>query len=71
MPQVVLFATLGALVYVGARALSRVSHQFSENLRRGTEEFQKRADTARQGDSIDGGTLEFDPVSGVYKPRKS
>jgi hypothetical protein len=65
MPQVVLLAALGAGLYAGYRALLRASERFAEEIKRREEDLRTRA---AGGAEKDLGTLEFDPMSGVYKP---
>ena len=73
MPQVLLLAALGAGLYAGYRALVRASVAMTAELKRSEDELRQRAAAQRPGrsDEKDLGTLEFDPRSGVYKPRRS
>lgn len=69
MPQVILLAAIGAGIYAGFRALVRAGENFAAELKRGEDEVRARA--AQAGAEKDLGTLEYDPVSRLYKPRRS
>lgn len=70
MPQVMLLAAIGAGIYAGYRALVRAGEKLAADLKRGDDE--QRANAAAAEKSVmekDLGSLEYDPRSGVYKPR--
>ena len=64
MPQLLVLALLGAGLYAGYRWV-RAAKEVAAELRRADEDFRRRA-----GGRIEKnlGTLEFDPLSGVYRP---
>jgi type II secretory pathway component PulJ len=63
VPQLMLLALVGAAAYAGYRWLSRSTRQISVQVRR-TE------DALRRHRAVDMGRLEYDPVSGVYRPAR-
>jgi len=65
MPHVVGLILLGAGLYAGYRAFVRIAGRMKE-------ELQRTEDEARQPVAIekDLGALEYDPASGVYRPRQ-
>lgn len=70
MPQVMLLAAIGAGIYAGYRALVHAGEKLAAELKRGDDE--QRAHAAAAEKSVmekDLGSLEYDPRSGVYKPR--
>jgi hypothetical protein len=68
MPQIVLLAALGAGVYAGYRALRAVGDQVRESLARA--EADARARSGATVTERDLGRLEYDPISGTYRPRR-
>ncbi len=72
MPQLIGLVILGAGLVAGFKALRLVADRFSDELNRTTAESRQTAETAGSQDAVavkDLGALEFDPISGVYKPR--
>lgn len=67
MPQVIALVVAGAGLYAGYKWISRVLSDTQEALRRAESEVLRR-EAARSGPK-DLGTLEYDPQSGVYRPR--
>ena len=68
MPQVVLFAALGAGLYAGYRALVRAGGAMAAEIRRADEVRRQR--TRGPVGEKDLGSLEYDPGAGVYRPRQ-
>jgi hypothetical protein len=68
MPQVILFAAIGAGLYAGYRAIARAGEALAAEMKRNEEEQRQRATANTSSSEKDLGTLEFDPRSGVYKP---
>ncbi len=70
MPQVIAVMIAGAGIYAGFKWLSRAFEHHVEEAERRAEELSRRAaDAARVTKDL--GTLEYDPVSRVYKPRSA
>jgi len=68
MPQLVAVFVVGAGLYAGLKWLTKVLESQARVAARQAEELKRRA--AEQGRvPKDLGTLEYDPESGVYKPR--
>ena len=67
MPQVLILAAVGAAAYAGFRALARLGEHLSQGLGRSEDVRERAAAVVRHKD---GGNLEYDPVSGVYRPVK-
>lgn len=67
MPQIVLLAAIGAGVYAGYKVLGKLGAQVVEGLARAEADARQRA--GRSGSEKDLGQLDFDPKSGVYRPR--
>jgi hypothetical protein len=65
MPQVIALALLGAGVYAGYRWFARTARTFGEQMQRGEGELPQQA-AGRIEKNL--GALEYDPVSGVYRP---
>ncbi|MDX2203555.1 MAG: hypothetical protein NW223_12460 [Hyphomicrobiaceae bacterium] len=63
MPQLMVAALLGAGLYAGYRFVARMA----EEARRAQEELVRQATGAVEKNL---GTLEYDPVAGVYRPSK-
>jgi hypothetical protein len=59
-------ALVGAGIYAGYRWLWRPARMIAAEVRRSQEEI-RRAAAARSLEK-DMGTLEYDPISGVYRP---
>jgi hypothetical protein len=68
MPQLVAVALLGAGLYAGYRWLARASGQIAAELERAESELLRRAAATGGTRAKDMGRLEYDPVSGVYRP---
>jgi hypothetical protein len=65
MPQLVLFAALGAGAYAGFRWLKKTAAAMASDIRAAEATARERQGAVAAKDL---GTLEFDPKSGVYKP---
>ena len=65
MPQVIALALLGAGLYAGYRWITRTTREIADQMQRGDEEVRQ---SARGRIEKNLGALEYDPVSGVYKP---
>ena len=65
MPHMIALALLGAGVYAGYRWLKRTVHEIEAQMRRTEVELRQKATGRIEKDM---GTLEYDLVSGVYKP---
>jgi hypothetical protein len=66
MPQLIFLAAVGAGAYAGYRFLKTIAQSVTADLEKATVETRERA---RAGDAKDLGVLEYDPKTGVYKPR--
>lgn len=66
MPQVIFLGMIGAGLYAGYRWFVRASEQIASEMRRTTEEEVLRPAPVRNVKDL--GALEYDPVSGVYRP---
>ncbi len=66
MPQLVVLAAIGAGLYAGSRLLSFFASQLQDHPE--VQAARERASTA-QVVTKDLGQLEFDPISGVYRPK--
>jgi type II secretory pathway component PulJ len=67
MPQLVIFALIGAGIYAGYRWLAHTSEAITAAMRRAEDESRQRASGQIEKDL---GALEYDPASGVYRPVK-
>jgi hypothetical protein len=67
MPQVVALAVVGAGLYAGYRWASRQFDRMKTEARRAEEELRRRAAAAAEPKNL--GELEFDEITGVYRPR--
>ena len=65
MPHLVGLILLGAGLYAGYRAFVRVAGRMQAELERAEDEARQPAAVEK-----DLGALEYDPVSGVYRPRQ-
>ncbi len=63
MPQLMVLALVGAGIYAGYRWLWRPARMIAAEVRR-AEDRTRRARSLEK----DMGTLEYDPISGVYRP---
>lgn len=68
MPQVLAVMVAGAGIYAGLRWLSRTLEQHVREAQRHAEDLSRRAAEAGRVPK-DLGTLEYDPVAQVYRPR--
>ena len=65
MPHVVGLVLLGAGLYAGYRAFVRVAGKMQAELERAEAEAHQPVSIEK-----DLGSLEYDPASGVYRPRQ-
>lgn len=70
MPQVIAAMIAGYSVYAGLRWLSRALSQTQEAAKRMEEEARRQQGRAASSVPKDLGALEFDPETGVYRPRQ-
>jgi hypothetical protein len=68
MPQLVVLALVGAGLYAGYRWFSRTTKEVTAQIRRTEDELLRRA--SGQALEKDMGVLEYDPGSGVYRPKR-
>jgi hypothetical protein len=67
MPQVIALMVAGAGLYAGFKWVSRLLSEAEQTIKRG-EEIQRREAAARSVPK-DLGPLDYDPQTGVYRPR--
>lgn len=67
MPQLIALALAGAGLYAGYRWFWRATKQVTAEIRRTEEELRRRAGAVLEKDM---GELEYDPASGVYRPKR-
>jgi hypothetical protein len=67
MPQVIALALLGAGLYAGYRWVTRATREIADQMQRADEALRQEANTGRIEKNL--GALEYDPASGVYRPR--
>jgi hypothetical protein len=67
MQQLVVVALVGAGLYAGYRWLMRSAREVAAEVRRTEDELRARAGAPMAKDM---GRLEYDPVSGVYRPAR-
>ena len=65
MPQFFALALVGAGLYAGYRWLARAAREIASEVAREEDAFRHRAGGALEKDM---GRLEYDPVSGEYRP---
>jgi hypothetical protein len=65
MPPLIGLIVLGAGLYAGYRGVMRLAGKVQEELRRAEEEAHRPVVVEK-----DLGVLEYDPASGVYRPRQ-
>lgn len=65
MPHLIGLILLGAGIYAGYRGFVRLADRMREELQRAQEEAHRPVVVEK-----DLGALEYDPVSGVYRPRR-
>lgn len=68
MPQLIVLALVGAGLYAGYRWFARTTKEVTAQIRRTEEELLRRA--AGKALEKDMGVLEYDPNSGVYRPKR-
>jgi type II secretory pathway component PulJ len=66
MPQLIALTLVGAGLYAGYRWFSRATREVAADMQRAQDEMRRRATGGIF--EKDMGRLEFDPVSGVYRP---
>ena len=68
MPQLFALAVVGAGLYAGYRWFMRTTDAVKAEVLRAQEELQRRA----MGSALpkDMGELQYDPASGVYRPKR-
>ena len=68
MPQLFALAVVGAGLYAGYRWFVRASEALKAEVQRAHDELQARS----RGVALpkDMGELEYDPASGVYRPKR-
>jgi len=67
MPQVIALMVAGAGLYAGYKWISRLLTDTEETFRRAEAEIRRHEETARVPKDL--GSLDYDPQSGVYRPR--
>lgn len=67
VPQIFALALVGAGLYAGYRWLSKASQHVTADVRTADEELRRRAAGALEKDM---GVLEYDPATGVYRPKE-
>jgi hypothetical protein len=68
VPQVIALALLGAGLYAGYRWLTRTAREIGEGMQRADEELRRQEAAGRIEKNL--GALEYDPVTGVYRPAR-
>ncbi|MEZ5844494.1 MAG: hypothetical protein R3D27_12295 [Hyphomicrobiaceae bacterium] len=69
MPQLIVLGVIGAGALVGLRALSRYTRRIAEAAERAAARAEAERRAAREPRDL--GSLEIDPSSGEYRPRKA
>ena len=67
MPQLIALALVGAGLYAGYRWFARMAKEVTAEIRRSEDELRRRAGLVLEKDM---GELEYDPASGVYRPKR-
>jgi hypothetical protein len=67
MPQLIAVFVAGAGIYAGLKWLSKALESQARMAARQADELRRRAEKGRVPKDL--GTLEYDPASGVYRPR--
>lgn len=67
MPHLVIAAVIGAGLFAGARFIARTAQRMAEEARRAQDDIVRQASGAVEKNL---GNLEYDPVTGVYRPEK-
>ena len=65
MAQLMVLALVGAGIYAGYRWFWRPARMVAAEVRRAGDEFRR---TSARSLEKDMGALEYDPISGVYRP---
>ena len=63
MPHLIGLMLIGAGLYAGYRALAHIAGRTTESMQRAEADVRKRSVPEKHL-----GTLEYDPISGVYRP---
>ncbi len=71
MPQFIVLMLAGAGAIAGARWAARQFDKMAAEARRMADETERKAQAARSATARDLGTLEYDKVSGQYRPKSS
>jgi hypothetical protein len=67
VPQIFVLALVGAGLYAGYRWLTQATNEITADVRTTEEELRRRAAGALEKDM---GALEYDPATGVYRPKR-
>jgi hypothetical protein len=67
VPQLMVLALVGAGIYAGYRWLWRPARMIVAEVRRAEDEIRRAATRSSVKDM---GLLEYDPISGVYRPAR-
>jgi hypothetical protein len=67
VPQLMVLALVGAGIYAGYRWLWRPARMIAAEVRRAEHQMQRAAARSSEKDM---GALEYDPISGVYRPAR-
>lgn len=66
VPQFVALALVGAGLYLGYRWLTQATQEITADVKRKEDELRRRAAILEK----DMGVLEYDPATGVYRPKR-
>jgi hypothetical protein len=66
MPQVIALALLGAGIYAGYRWFAHSMREMARRMRDADDQLRRQEATGRIEKNL--GALEYDPVTGVYRP---
>jgi hypothetical protein len=66
VPQFVILAFVGAGLYVGYRWLTQATQEITADVKRKEDDLRRRAAILEK----DMGVLEYDPATGVYRPKR-
>ena len=66
VPQFFVLALVGAGLYAGYRWMTQATQQITVDVRTAEDELRRRASAALEKDM---GALEYDPATGVYRPK--
>jgi hypothetical protein len=67
MPQFFVLALVGAGLYAGYRWFTQAAQEITADIEPAEDELRRRAAAGRL--EKDMGALEYDPASGVYRPK--